>query len=385
MSRPPLSPRTAIMLVFAAFGSLIGLWAGSIPLVTLQAGVSSYQLGVGLAASTLVSVLSMSLGGVIGKHFSNRAVLLVLLPLDAVLTLGLMSSGSALLFFLFIMLQGAVMGLTDIFMNAEASAIEHDMQKPIFTAFHGGASLSMAIFAIVSSLVSAWAGPAVSACIGVLCVLIAFAATWHGVLPRSRSIARVGRVGHLWRHVPLLLIGLAVGLSITAETTAIFWSGKLIQEQFPALASFYGIGAAFFGLCAAAVRFAGDKLRARYGEMNLLLLSFATGAVGYSILGLSLSLEINALAFASIGLGLAVVCPCLFLMAAGQLPGNRVAGMAVVSLVAGIPRVVAPWAIGWVATSSSLSYAFGLAAFVPLSAIVIILWLRANQQRVVAS
>ena len=152
MNRPFLSPRLALMLVFAAFGACVGVWAGSIPLVTAQAQVSSYQLGLGLAASTLAAVLTMALGGVIGKHVSNRAVLLLVLPLDAVLTFGLLNAGSVALFYLFVIVQAAAMGLTDIFMNAEASAIEHDVKKPIFTAFHAVASLSMAVFAIVFKL-----------------------------------------------------------------------------------------------------------------------------------------------------------------------------------------------------------------------------------------
>ena len=216
---------------------------------------------------------------------------------------------------------------------------------------------------------------------GGMVAVVAFAAVWNAIPARSRLAGTPRGVSYLWRNLALLIMGVCVGLVVTAETTAVFWSGKLIQEQFPALAVLFGIGVAFYGLCSAAVRFGGDWLRGRYGEMNLLLVSLAIGAVGFSILGLSLSFAVNVFAFAMIGMGLAVSCPCLFVMAAGQAPTNRAAGMAVVSLIAGIPRVLAPWVIGWVATETSLSYAFGLTAFVPLVAIVLVLWLRAHQQR----
>ena len=49
-------------------------------------------------------------------------------------------------------------------------------------------------------------------------------------------------------------------------------------------------------------------------------------------------------------------------MAASQVPANRAAGLSFVSLVAGPPRVLAPWAFGWIATSQSTSFAFGLCA-----------------------
>ncbi len=370
------SPRTAIMLVFSTFGALVGVWAGSIPQVTLQAGVSVYQLGLALASSTLAAVLAMSLGGVIGKRLSSRAVLLALLPLAMLLTTAMMSSTTPALFFALIVLQAATMGVIDIFMNAEASAIEHDMKKPVFTAFHGAASLLMAVFAIISSLVSASVGPFAASLAAAPLALAAWISVWRLVPARSLTLARSGSTRGLWLQPPLILMGLAVGLTIGAEGAAVFWSAKLIQEQSPSLAGIFGLGTAFFGLCAASLRFMGDRLRAQFGEINLLLVSFATGAIGYSILGLAPPLEVSVLAFAAIGFGLAVACPCLMLLAARQQPANRAAGMAVISLVAGLPRVLAPWVFGWIAASSSMSTAFGAAAFIPLAGIAIVLWLR---------
>ncbi len=45
-----------------------------------------------------------------------------------------------------------------------------------------------------------------------------------------------------------------------------------------------------------------------------------------------------------------------------QVPANRAAGLSFVALIAGPPRIVAPWIFGWVATSQSTSFAFGLCA-----------------------
>lgn len=374
------TPRIAIMLVFSAFGALVGIWAGSIPHVTAQAGISNSQLGFALAISTLASVLAMGLGGVISRWVSNRTALLLLVPLFAAFTIGMMASRSPVMFIGFAVLQAVVLGLTDIFMNAEASSIEHRVRRPIFTAFHGTAALHMAIFAILSSFVTAAMGPLASCVPAVLLALMAWVAVLLFVdtdapvltMPKAEPIRR------LWRHVPLLLLGLATGLSIAAEGAAVFWSAKLIEQQAPDLARIYGIGVAFFGVCEATVRFVGDRLRARLGEINLLLASFAISAVSFAVLGLAPPLGISAAAFALAGIGLACISPCTFALAARESPNNRPAALAVVSLVAGLPRTMAPLLFGWVAGSGGMVAVFGIAAFIPLAGIAIVLWLRTH-------
>ena len=66
-----------------------------------------------------------------------------------------------------------------------------------------------------------------------------------------------------------MLLGIAAGLIIAAETAALLWSAKLLNDIAPSLAAIAGLGAAFFGLCNAAVRFPGDRMRSLLGERTL--------------------------------------------------------------------------------------------------------------------
>ena len=171
-------------------------------------------------------------------------------------------------------------------------------------------------------------------------------------------------------------MGLAIGLSVAAETSSLFWSAKLLNDQAPELAAIAGLGAAFYGTCNAIVRFRGDRLRARYGEIPLMLGSLALATAGFIVLGLSHSFALNVIAFAAVGFGLAILCPCLFNLAAAQVPANRAAGLSFVSLIAGPPRILAPWIFGWVATSQSTSFAFGLCALLMVVAFGLIISLQ---------
>ena len=370
------SPRAAIMLVFAAFGASVGCWAGAIPHVLATAGIDSYQLGLGLTASTIATVTAMALGGSIGKHFSNRAVLLAEIPLLALLTVTLLTATSPIVFFVSLVGFGAILGFMDLFMNAEASAIEHDVGHPIFTAFHGCVSISIAGLAIASSFVTTTLGPFATSLLAVASLGPAWIMVYNFVPPRKAAIEKVHGLSLLPSRLPLIIIGLAVGLSVAAETSALFWSAKLLNEQAPSLAAIAGLGAAFYGGCNAVVRFMGDGLRGRFGDIPVMLASLLLAMLGFAVLGLSTSFTLSVVAFASVGFGLAITCPCLFNMAAAQVPANRAAALSFISTIAGAPRILAPWVFGWAATSHSTSFAFGLCGAVLAVAVGLIIYLK---------
>jgi hypothetical protein len=50
-------------------------------------------------------------------------------------------------------------------------------------------------------------------------------------------------------------------------------------------------------------------------------------------------------------------------MAASQIPANRAAALGFISIIAGAPRIMAPWVFGWIAASQSTSFAFGFCTF----------------------
>jgi MFS family permease len=357
------TPRAAITLVFASFGAAVGAWAGAIPQVTHASGIDSFQLGLGLTASTLATVSTMALGGVIGRRLSNRAVLLVAIPLFALVTMLLLISTSSWFFFASLVLFGASIGLTDVFMNSEASAIEHDMRKPIFTAFHGSASAGLPVFAIASSIVSTSMGTFATSLLVVAGFGVAWIMVYLFVRPRKLTKGKESSVAILSSRGPLIIMGLTVGLSISCETAAVFWSAKLLNEQAPSLTVIAGLGVAFYGVCNAGMRFYGDRLRSRYNEMTVMLTSIILAMAGFATLGLSTSFALSVVAFACAGFGLSLLCPCLFNLAAAQMPANRAAALGFISMIAGVPRIMAPWLFGWIAASQSTSFAFGLCTF----------------------
>lgn len=356
------SPRTAITFVFVSFGIAIGALAGSMPSVMRNAGIDSETFGLGLTLSTVLTVGAMALGGQIARYASNRAVLLAVLPAFALSLGAYLTSASAVWFFLAIPVMGLCFGLTDLFMNAEAVALEHDLRRPIFMTFHGGVSAGVGVMAVAASwLATQWNTAAVAAVAAVM-----FALSWlvvfRAIAPRPLAAGKAARIGTLPNKAPLMLLGIAAGLIIAAETAALLWSAKLLGEIAPSLAAIAGLGAAFFGVCNAAVRFPGDRMRSLLGEMPLMLGSLVVSIAGFVALGLSTSFIVSVAAFASVGFGLALLIPTIFAMAARLVPENRAGALSFVSLLTAVPRILAPLAFGVVAARLGIAVAFGLVA-----------------------
>lgn len=372
-----MTPRSVITLVFLAFGAALGTWAGAVPQITRNARVDDMALGIGLTAYTIAYVGAMALGPRLARWTTNRAILMAMLPLLAIGVVALGSSGAPAFFFTALIVFGAILGLTDLFMNAEASAIEADLGKPVFASFHGSASAGVAGAAILASLVATWTHPGVAGMLSALLLLIA-AACVRRWLPARRPAL----VTHALSHsaaidvFPFTLLGMAAGLVIAGETTAIMWSAKLLDQQAASLAAIAGIGVAFFGICHAAIRFMGDSSRARFGDMPLMLGSLIIATAGFAAIGLSQNFAMSVAAFAIVGFGTACVIPCIFALAGRLTATNRAKGIGFISLVAGIPRTLAPWLFGWLAETHSTSFAFAMCALGMVAALICIVLIR---------
>ena len=370
------SPRAAIMAVFAAFGAMVGTFAGSVPQIIGNYGLNNASYGVGVTVMTATTVAAMGLSGVLARHFSHRHLLLALLPASLILLAMLLTGTLSLVFFAAVILYGFASGATDVIMNAEGGQIEVTIGKPIYTAFHGSVSLSVAVFAIVSSILSTkygtWASLLAASLAVSFAMLLVFRNITHNRLEPIDTIVRAKSGLLVQFTLPLILMGLVAGLVIASEIAALFWSSKLLAEMAPDIAVISGLGAAFFGLCNAIVRFPGDRLRARFGDIPLMSATIFVAIGGFAGLGMTDGFVLNVIFFAMTGMGLALICPCLFAMASRETPANRAAGLGVSMLVAGVPRIIAPTAFGAIAEAFSIRLAFGLCAVLLLFAFFVI-------------
>jgi MFS family permease len=369
-----LTPHQTILLTFASFGAVVGTHVGSLPVLVQQSGISNFAFGVAGGIGMIANITAMSLGGRINRIADHRKVLLVMLPLvGAALAFALLVN-SVWSFMLSFVLLSFCLGMTDLFMNAEGSAVEQELGRKVFSSYHGTASLGIAAFAILGSIISVMLTP----WFGLLLAFVPLALAWFAIrqsIPlRPLHAADEEATSVLLPKRILLFIGLAAGANVACEAAAMLWAGQLLTSIAPELAAISGFGVAFYGLCGGTMRLVGDGLRERFGDLRIMSVSLTIAIAGFVVLGLAPGFWISVLAFAAVGFGLASVFPCLFALAGNIVPDGRAAAMGFVAGVGGLPRVALPWILGFVASQGGVSAVFGASAFVALIALVIIIF-----------
>jgi hypothetical protein len=128
------------------------------------------------------------------------------------------------------------------------------------------------------------------------------------------------------------------------------------------LAGIAGLGAAFFAVCQATLRFNADFIRLKSTDQRIIAGSFALAAAGFAVVAAKGGFAASIAGFALIGVGTGAIVPCGFALAAQQTGPQPAVGLSSASLFSAASRLPAPLAIGAVAQGLSLPAAFaGLA------------------------
>lgn len=351
-------PRAAVTAVFFAFALGIGLWAGAIPALLRQTGSDAQQLGIALTLHTAAYIAAMAGAGQLARVLAPRRLMLIALGLLALAFPALFAAHSPATLTLALIGTGASAGLLDLAMNAEGTAIERELGRPVLLSMHAAASLAFALGALGGSLTATGLGPRWCA-LPLWAVLAPVAWCVWRLGPRSAPLPAVAAAAP--RRVPgghgVVLLGVLLGLCIAAEVAAQMWSASFLERQARELAAFAGAGAAFFAACQAGVRLVGDRLRRRLGDRVMIAGSLALGALGYALVAAAPGFRVGLAGFALVGLGTACVVPCCFALLARE-PERAAAALGLASLVAGLIRLPTPLYLGFVAAAWSDEVAF---------------------------
>ena len=376
-----LSPRRAIAATFAAYGLASGVWNGASASVVEHVGASATGFGIALTLFTGFYLFSMSGASALAARIGVRRVLIL-----ALLTMGpalglCVGARSEWWMFAALSLYGAIGGLMDSTMNAEGARVEQDSGKPIFVQFHAIASGTVAVGALIGGYLAFHGAVWVGAWLVEAGLVAAALAVTRVIVERPADAARLKGGAHLKGvDLGLAILGLAVGVSIVCEGSALAWSALLLRRMSPGLAAFAGVGATFFAGFQSLARFRIDRVRRLVSDRTLMLGSYVVASVGLLLVAADAGFALSALGFAVLGAGTAAIVPCGFSLAARR-PGLS-AGLAIsaVSFFGLFPRAPAPLVTGVVADALSLPVAFfglallmlvamlGVALFVPREA-----------------
>jgi len=136
-----LAARAPVTIVFAVLGLSAGTWAARIPAIKAGLHLSPGILGLALLGPAVGSVLAMPLAGAIMATVPPRRVVqCALLLLAGMLPLTTVVSNAWQLFAV-LAGWGAGLGVTDVGMNLEASAVQDQLGRRTMSGFHAAFSV----------------------------------------------------------------------------------------------------------------------------------------------------------------------------------------------------------------------------------------------------
>jgi MFS family permease len=357
--------RTAVTLMFAVNGLLIGGWGGSLPSLRDKLAISDGQIAVMLFLAGIAGITSMQVGGRLADVVGARRIALVALPVlvAAVVTLGLAATypvavvGAALL--------GLGNGAMDVAMNAVGVQVETARRRPVMSSFHAFFSIGnllgaaavlglagtfgLAGGAIVTPLLLTLAAVAVV----VLVVLLRIAPT---TAPVEHRDAEGGRIRVPRAAYVLGVMALAFGLS---EGTAVDWSSIHITDVARVDPTTGAVGLVAVSAFMVVIRLFGDRLVTRFGRRAMVRFGGVSAALGYLAVTLVSSLPLLVAGWALVGLGVGMIAPQVYAVA-GHLGGGRV--LAVVVTFGYAAFLAGPAVVGFLVRHVGIHHAMAVPA-----------------------
>jgi MFS family permease len=383
-----VTPRVVLTGVFFAFALGLGLFAGAIPTLMRQTGLDTAGLGLALTLHSAAYVGAMTAGGRLLRRVEVRRLMRGVLVLHALAFVALFVAGSPWALTASLIALGLTAGTVDLAMNTDGTALEHEAGRPVLIRMHAAASGAFALGAIGGSVVASQFGAAACAGLAVLSIApvvwalrripprVSAAVAVAASVSRTGSVAGERRAARAHLGLPVLLLGVVLGVTIAAETTAQMWSAQFLAQQAQPNPALAGAGAALFAGCQAIVRSLGDRLRRRFDDHRVITVSLALAACGFAVVALAEGFTGSVLGFALVGAGTACVVPCCFALVARQAPQRSADALGVASLVAGVLRLPTPLCLGFVAATWSDSIAFGGIAGLLAVGVALVAWMR---------
>jgi MFS family permease len=343
--------RWAVAAMFATNGFVMGAWAPQIPLLLTRHNITNTTLGLLILALGLGAVSAMLFAGrLIQSHGSRRIARAFGLATAPALPLVVFAPDLWLLTPA-MALMGALIGCMDVAINANAIEVERRMGRAIMSSSHGFWSLGGFIGGFAGSYVAALLGAEtqalIVACIALLTVLLAGP---HLIVDAPHPSAEKPVPHALFpRDASLWILGFMALFCMVPEGAVLDWAAIYLSRELGSDLFRAGLGFAGFAGAMAVMRFAGDRLRNRFGAVKTLQISGIISAAG--LMGGALAPnDITAIAsFTFAGLGVANMVPILF-SAAGNHPGMAAgAAISTVTMVGYAGILVAPSSIGFIA------------------------------------
>lgn len=351
--------RWATRAQFLNLGFVGGVWGVHVPSVKGQYSLDARTLAIALLATSVGSLLTLTIAGrTVGKLGARTTAVLAGWGFCLALALSLVLPGLWALLPV-MMLLGASESVYDVAINAEGTTLETMSGRGVMSGFHGMFSLGAMVGAAAAALMLRVGIAPSMQLIGVAAfVACSILVSSRGMLA-SHPPVEGSQANFAWPKGTLLLIGMLILFGMLAEGVMYNWSVLYVNQELHAPQELAALAYVAFAGATAAMRFAGDSVRAKVSERTMLLAGPGLAAIAM-LLVLLIARPWAAMAgFALVGVGLATIVPILY-NAATRVPGvSRAAAIASASSIGYLGFMAGPPIIGGIAHATTLTIAMG--------------------------
>jgi predicted MFS family arabinose efflux permease len=343
--------RWAVAAIFGVNGFLVGSWAPQIPLVLPRLGITPSTLGLLIFCFGVGALVSMPWCGWLMARHGQRPVLQTFAVVQAFGMLLVVLSHDVRLAAVAMVAFGATIGCTDVAMNAATVTVERRLSRAVMSSMHGFWSLGgFAGSALGGFLIQNLGAALHAALVAAVALAIAVAAVPHLLGREAEAVpaAEKDKGGFALPKTPVIyLLGVLALIGFISEGAVLDWGALFMSQERGAAVAVAGLAYAFFAGAMAAMRFAGDAIRNRFGAVATMRASSLIGALAMLAAALLPHPLLVIAAFAVSGIGLANTVPIAFSAAGNQPNIPSGTGMSVATTMGYAGILFAPGSIGF--------------------------------------
>ena len=364
------STRLAVSGLFLLNGTFAGAWAPKIPEFASRLDLSESGLGLMIMCFGIGSLVLMPIAGILIAHLGTTRTVkgATILFLTTMLLLSIAPTipvGAIAIFFF-----GGLMGAMDVAMNGNAVEVEKSMRRAIMSSCHAFWSLGAFIGASTGGFLIETMGVMGHALLLTGLGIVALVFIWPFVLHDAPHPSEERQKVRLPTTLLPWLIGIMALFSMVPEGAILDWGALYMRDELGASLALSGFAFGAFSLTMAAMRFAGDHVRDRFGAVKTLRFCTVMAMIGMVIAGQAPNSYVAMLGFALCGVGISNMVPIAF-SAAGNLPGfAQGVALAVATVMGYSCSLFAPSVIGFIAEHTGFAIIFTL---LPVLFIVVLL------------
>ncbi|MFT4294971.1 MAG: MFS transporter [Micropruina sp.] len=336
--------RLAVAVLFVLSGAVMGGWAGRIPSVRGQLGVSDGEWGlivlggpIGVLLSLLVLARVITRTGSRLPSIVGAAGMLVLTPVAALST-----SPAALIGCLVVL--GLAQGLLFGPMNALAVEVERGYGRSILSSFHfwySGGQFLGGLLGVLAGVLQL--SPALQLAGSSLLLAALYLATLRFLPDTQRTVADAPELHEPLATLPdpeppargwtpqIVLLAAIGFLSSINEGGSVQWSAMYTVSLGGGIAM-GSVSLVCYSLAIATIRLIGDRIIEAVGRRRFLQLSATISAVGMGIGLLIGTIPAALVGFACVGIGSGCIVPVIMTLAGNQPEVPSAKAVALISL-----------------------------------------------------